>query len=225
MGYLYRHISYITRHANVIKLCISNNNKFESKLTNNPMKAYCTHPKKEWRLDRWCMYRERWGRLTLEISLFFVHYFLHRLFNLLEVHCYWGQILLKISLTFYLYSKNKSKTHAHNRPKGCKKWRCHVFVSCSVVVVPLLSRVQLCDPMDCSAPGSCVPYYLLEFAQVHVHSQAKQTCLCSSEQGNSFWYKFVSQDTLTTKTSFEWIDECVFACNQNIDTISHTVYI
>ena len=27
----------------------------------------------------------------------------------------------------------------------------------------------LCDPVDCSTPGSCVLCYLLEFAQTHVH--------------------------------------------------------
>jgi len=38
-----------------------------------------------------------------------------------------------------------------------------------VVVVQSPSRVQLCDPMDCSTPGFPVPHRLLEFAQVHVH--------------------------------------------------------
>ena len=37
------------------------------------------------------------------------------------------------------------------------------------VVVQSPSRVQLCDPMDCSTPGFPVPHHLLEFAQVHVH--------------------------------------------------------
>ena len=32
-----------------------------------------------------------------------------------------------------------------------------------------LSPVRLCNPIDCSMPGSSVLYYLLEFAQVHVH--------------------------------------------------------
>ena len=41
-----------------------------------------------------------------------------------------------------------------------------------VVVVQLLSHMShltLCDPMDCSMPGSLVIQYLLEFAQIHVH--------------------------------------------------------
>ena len=35
----------------------------------------------------------------------------------------------------------------------------------AVAVVQLLSRVQLCDPMDCITPGFLVFYHLLEFAQ------------------------------------------------------------
>ena len=38
-----------------------------------------------------------------------------------------------------------------------------------VVVVQLLSRIHLCDPMDCSTPGFPVLHYLPEFAQTHVH--------------------------------------------------------
>ena len=42
----------------------------------------------------------------------------------------------------------------------------------SLVVVQSLSRVRLCDPMDCSMPGFPVLHYLPdseEFAQTHVH--------------------------------------------------------
>ena len=38
-----------------------------------------------------------------------------------------------------------------------------------IVVVQLLSCVQLCDPKECSPPGSPVLHYLQEFAQIHVH--------------------------------------------------------
>ena len=38
-----------------------------------------------------------------------------------------------------------------------------------VVVVQLLSRVLLCNPMNCSMPSPSVLHYLLEFAQIHVH--------------------------------------------------------
>ena len=38
-----------------------------------------------------------------------------------------------------------------------------------IAVVQLLSRVQLCDPMDCSTPGFPVHHQLLELTQTHVH--------------------------------------------------------
>ena len=39
----------------------------------------------------------------------------------------------------------------------------------SVSSIQLLSRVWLCNPMDCSTPGFPVHHQLLEFAQTHVH--------------------------------------------------------
>ena len=39
----------------------------------------------------------------------------------------------------------------------------------SKVSVQLLSRVWLCNPMDCSMPGFPVPRELPELAQTHVH--------------------------------------------------------
>ena len=41
-----------------------------------------------------------------------------------------------------------------------------VVIVCSV---QSLSRVQLCDPMDCSTPGLPVHHQLPEFTQTHVH--------------------------------------------------------
>ena len=38
-----------------------------------------------------------------------------------------------------------------------------------VVVQPLKRCLALCNPMDCSMPGFPVLYYLLEFAQTHIH--------------------------------------------------------
>ena len=35
--------------------------------------------------------------------------------------------------------------------------------------VQSLSRVQLCDPMDCSTPSFPVHHQLLEFIQTHAH--------------------------------------------------------
>ena len=39
--------------------------------------------------------------------------------------------------------------------------------SMRIVPVQLLSRVQLCDPIDCSLPDSSVLHYLPDFAQTH----------------------------------------------------------
>ena len=36
------------------------------------------------------------------------------------------------------------------------------------IVVQSLSRVRLCNPMDCSTPGFPVLHHLPEFAQTHV---------------------------------------------------------
>ena len=44
-----------------------------------------------------------------------------------------------------------------------------IWVFLAVVVVQLLSHVQLCDPVDCSAPGFPVLHPLLQFAQTYVH--------------------------------------------------------
>ena len=38
-----------------------------------------------------------------------------------------------------------------------------------IVVVQSLSRVRLCDSMDCSTPGLLVLHHLLELASIHVH--------------------------------------------------------
>ena len=45
----------------------------------------------------------------------------------------------------------------------------NTHLRCTFVVACLLSCPTLCDPMDCSMPGSSVPHYLLEFAQAPVH--------------------------------------------------------
>ena len=46
-----------------------------------------------------------------------------------------------------------------------KRWKVYTEFSS----VQLLSRVQLCDPMNCSTPGLPVHYQLPEFTQTHVH--------------------------------------------------------
>ena len=62
-------------------------------------------------------------------------------------------------------------------------------------VVQLLSRVSLCDPVDCSTPGLPVPHYLLEFAHVRGAGDAIQpsppltlssSCLQSFPASGSF---------------------------------------
>ena len=53
------------------------------------------------------------------------------------------------------------------------RYHCHPellsIISIPIVVVQLLSRVWLRDPMDCSTPGSSVFHCLPELAQIHVH--------------------------------------------------------
>ena len=43
------------------------------------------------------------------------------------------------------------------------------FSECSPSLLFGRSVVSLCDPVDCSMPGSPVLHYLLEFTQTHVH--------------------------------------------------------
>ena len=38
-----------------------------------------------------------------------------------------------------------------------------IYCYCSV------SKLTVCDPMDCSTLGSLLLHYLLEFAQIHIH--------------------------------------------------------
>ena len=46
---------------------------------------------------------------------------------------------------------------------------CFALFECIFSSVQSLSRVRLCDPMDCSTPGLPVHHQLLEFTQTHVH--------------------------------------------------------
>ena len=45
----------------------------------------------------------------------------------------------------------------------------HSSTEFNISSVQLLSRVRLCDPMDCSTPGFLVHHQLPELAQTHVH--------------------------------------------------------
>ena len=90
-----------------------------------------------------------------------------------------------------------------------------------IVVVQLLSCVQLCDPKECSPPGSPVLHYLQEFAQIHVHwvSDAIQPShplplpspfafSLSQNQGHFQWVGSFHQVTKVLELqyqSFQWI--------------------
>ena len=58
------------------------------------------------------------------------------------------------------------------------------------VVVQLLSRVRICDPMDCSTPGFHVLHHLPELTQTHVHwvSDAIQPSLPLSSSSPPVFY-------------------------------------
>ena len=65
-----------------------------------------------------------------------------------------------------LFSTLSSLSLAQDRNSGNQNtWR----NDCMFSSVQSLSRVQLCNPMGCSMPGSSVLHCLLEFAQIHVH--------------------------------------------------------
>ena len=47
--------------------------------------------------------------------------------------------------------------------------RTQTYTGKHFVIVVRSSAVSNCDPTDCSTPGSSVPHYLPEFAQIHAH--------------------------------------------------------
>ena len=74
--------------------------------------------------------------------------------------CNTGQISHKTGVILF-NSKCKVKYNSRNSKGIYKHTKC--FSS-----VQSLSRVQLCDPMNCSMPGLPVHHQLLEFSQTHV---------------------------------------------------------
>ena len=60
-----------------------------------------------------------------------------------------------------------TETHTHTHT--------HRVCSSHIVVVQSLSRVRLCDPMDCSTPGFPVLHHLPGFAQTHRAGDALQS--------------------------------------------------
>ena len=88
---------------------------------------------------------------------------------------------LELFLIFSASSLGFILSHPRPHPKFSAHSTCHAgfFLTSlhprpgtkdpnSVVIVWLLSRVQPCDPMDCSMPGFPVLHYLLRFAQTNV---------------------------------------------------------
>ena len=107
------------------------------------------------------------------------------------------------------YLQNRSRlSDIENKPMICC---CSVTKSC----------LTLCDPTDCSTPGSSVLHYLLEFAQIHVHrvndaiqpshplSSPSPALSLSQHQG--FFPQWVSSSHQVAKVlklqlkSFQWI--------------------
>ena len=54
-------------------------------------------------------------------------------------------------------------------PGICKELGMTEQLSIQFSSVQSLSRVRLCDPMNCSTPGLPVHHQLLEFTQTHAH--------------------------------------------------------
>ena len=69
-------------------------------------------------------------------------------------------IILEISFS-YLWDRNND-THTERLFQECNN-------ECISISVWSLSRVRLCNPMDCSTPGLPVHHQLPEFTQTHVH--------------------------------------------------------
>ena len=73
--------------------------------------------------------------------------------------------------TDWIFKSHISKCFNHqNKPEVLQT--INILILCMCVCVCVLvarSCPALCNPMDCSMPGSPVLHYLLEFAQTHVH--------------------------------------------------------
>ena len=65
----------------------------------------------------------------------------------------------------------------------------------SSFVVQLFSHVPLCDPMDCSMPGSPVLHYLPKCAQIHIH-QVGDASVSSSATRFSFAFNLSQHQRL-----------------------------
>ena len=119
-------------------------------------------------------------------------------------------------------------------PYGWRKWSiqrtffllplsiCVCVCVCVFSSVQSLSRVRLCDPMDCSMPGLPVHHQLLEFTQTHVYwisdaiqpshplsSPSPPAFNCSQHRGLFKWVSFLHQVAKVLEfhlqyQSFQW---------------------
>ena len=71
-------------------------------------------------------------------------------------------------------------------------WQCSVTKLC----------LTLCDPMDCSMPGSSVLHYLLKFVQIHVHWWASQVALLVKNLPANAWDL---RDPWVGKIPWRWV--------------------
>ena len=89
-------------------------------------------------------------------------------------------------------------------PNSTTEKECSVAKSCST----------LCDPMDCSTPGSSVLHYLSKFAQIHVHCVGDAIYLISSS-----YFSFCLQSFLALGSfPMSWL-LCLTVC------LYHTILI
>ena len=103
-----------------------------------------------------------------------------KLFKFLDLIVHFYNLKLKLHLKKVNNGNFPSHSYPCPSPPGSTfprfRWPLYYLLVCScgaicmlLIVVRSLSRVWLCNPMDCSTPDLPVLRYLLEFAQTHVH--------------------------------------------------------
>ena len=104
----------------------------------------CIFPCRKASLDRWLTAQSPWTpSMNKEIN-----------YCLLSHHNFEGGLFLCTDKLSDIYSLSPAVSRV-----------ILLFTSLQFSSVWLLSRVRLCDPLDCSTPGSSIFYYLPEFAQ------------------------------------------------------------
>ena len=84
----------------------------------------------------------------------------------ISVSCKFNSSLLFLS-NIHIFSHNYTQTQMHSLV-GFHRY-VYLLILVQFSSVQSLSRVWLCDPMDCSMPGLPVHHQLLELTQTHVH--------------------------------------------------------